>query len=171
MNEGRKEWLFRSTTTSNDPLAASKRLSWLIDFSTTGWLRSVVVSPNGFRSVGSRCTADSTRASTTSPTKTAAIAPSLPSTEPCFFSTTVVCSRGSSPLTSGVTLRERWVIVYLTPSRLTVGPCRARICLCPGITEVCSGWAGEGTAEPGASARCASRVARGGGVLQSQQSD
>src|SRR6185437_1142045 len=60
------------TTTWNDPLAASYRLSEVIDFSSTGWLRSVVVSANGLRSCGSRCTADATRAATATAT-TAAI--------------------------------------------------------------------------------------------------
>src|SRR5690242_3256423 len=51
----------RSTTTWNDPLAASYRLSEVIDWSRAGSLRTVVDSANGFRSCGSRCTAENTR--------------------------------------------------------------------------------------------------------------
>src|SRR6185437_1153866 len=63
------------TTTWNDPLAASYRLSEVIDFSSTGWLRSVVVSANGLRSCGSRCTADATRAATATATTAASTQP------------------------------------------------------------------------------------------------
>ena len=52
-------FLVRSTTTWNEPLAAWNRLSAVIDFSSTGWLRTEVLSPNGLRSWGSRWTADS----------------------------------------------------------------------------------------------------------------
>src|ERR1051326_5835850 len=48
-NDGSHEEFCTSTTTWNSPLAASKRLSSLIDFSSTGLLRVVVVSPNGLR--------------------------------------------------------------------------------------------------------------------------
>ena len=44
----------------------------------TGWLRTVVVCANGFRSCGSRWTADSTTISTS----TAAIAPTSPASDP-----------------------------------------------------------------------------------------
>ena len=49
----------RLTTTWNDPLAASYLLSELIDLSSTGELRSTVVSANGFLNWGRRCTVDS----------------------------------------------------------------------------------------------------------------
>jgi hypothetical protein len=54
-NDGSSElcWV-RSTTTSSEPLAASYRLSSVIDFRMTGSLRTVVVSANGFRNWGSR---------------------------------------------------------------------------------------------------------------------
>ena len=49
-----------------------------MDFRMTGSLRTVVVSANGFRSCGSRCTADST----TIRTSTAATAPTIPASDP-----------------------------------------------------------------------------------------
>jgi hypothetical protein len=60
MNDGsHDDRLSRFTSTWNDPLAASYLLSALIDLSTTGELRSVVVSANGLVKCGSSCTAES----------------------------------------------------------------------------------------------------------------
>jgi hypothetical protein len=50
--------LDKSTTTWNVPLAASYRLSDVIDFSSGGWLRTVVVVWNGLRNCGKSRTAD-----------------------------------------------------------------------------------------------------------------
>src|SRR5215475_800157 len=62
MNDGSQDTLrSRLTTTWKEPLAASYLLSVLIDLSTTGELRSMVVSANGFLSWGSRCTVERTR--------------------------------------------------------------------------------------------------------------
>src|SRR5215469_7824186 len=65
MNDGRNEvWRDRSTTTWKVPLAASNRLRDVIDFSSGGWLRTVVVVWNGLRSCGSKLTAESTSSKT-----------------------------------------------------------------------------------------------------------
>ena len=70
--------MVRSTTTWNDPLAAWYRLSAVIDFSSTGWLRTEVLSANGLRSEGSRWTADSAMISTATATTAPAATASLP---------------------------------------------------------------------------------------------
>jgi hypothetical protein len=49
----------------------------VIDFKMTGWLRTVVVSANGFRSWGSRWTAERTRIRTSTATIAATIPPTL----------------------------------------------------------------------------------------------
>src|SRR5215475_1795682 len=65
-NDGRNAvFLDRSTTTWNVPLAASYLLSAVIDFSSGGLPRTVVVSANGLRNCGSSRTADSTSSNTT----------------------------------------------------------------------------------------------------------
>src|ERR1017187_7215592 len=93
-NEGSSEVrLVRYTTTSNEPLAASYRLSSVIDFKMTGWLRTDVVSANGFLSCGSRCTADNTTTSTTTAMIAATILPSHP--VPGTRGIVILISRGS----------------------------------------------------------------------------
>src|ERR1022692_1644510 len=82
MNDGSQDdRIDRSTTTWNDPLAASYLLRDEIDFSTTGWLRSTVVSANGLRNCGSNRTADST-STTATMTATATAIPTILPTRP-----------------------------------------------------------------------------------------
>jgi hypothetical protein len=64
-----------------------------MDFRMTGSLRTVVVSPKGLRSWGSRCTADSTTMSTTTATIAATIPPARP--VPGRRGITIRTSRGS----------------------------------------------------------------------------
>src|SRR5277367_3091729 len=83
MNDGRKPvCLDRSTTTWNAPLAASYRLSDVIDFSSGGWLRTVVVVRNGFRSWGSRWTAAAASSSAMTAMVAATTAATRPSSRP-----------------------------------------------------------------------------------------
>ncbi len=56
----------------------------MIDLSSTGWLVTVVCSANGFRSRGSRCTADSATASTATATSAATTMTSRAANPPVF---------------------------------------------------------------------------------------
>src|SRR5690242_3086871 len=60
----------RSTMTWKVPSAATYRLKSRIDCSSTGWLRSVVLSANGFSKLGSMCSARSPKQSATINPKT-----------------------------------------------------------------------------------------------------
>src|ERR1022692_1410764 len=83
MNDGSQDDRFdRSTTTWNDPLAASYLLSAVIDFNTTGWLLTTVVSANGLRSCGSSRAADSARTAAIRTATAAARLTTLPITPP-----------------------------------------------------------------------------------------
>ena len=114
----------RSTTTWNDPLAASYRLSEVIDCSRAGSLRTVVDSANGFRSCGSRCTAENTRtAAMTAATATASTASQR-------------STRGPPPRPPAGAAPPPWPPIWVTPpSRRSLiwitppsGRCGRRVC-------------------------------------------